>query len=173
MLAKDKELFLEFTSGDPGKVSVALRALDARPAGHFEDHPLARSLVESRLQALIDLWTGDTTPSGAKKWVAQFIADARVGDPAVRAIVEGALSDRSCNYIPTLLFLMGCNANNFMGSGRYLLPLATHPSRDVRWRVAWVISKMKMRDSQMLEALRILAGDSDPATQTYVRECRH
>jgi len=171
VLAADKKVFLDFTSGDSEKIKTALAHLEALPLGHFEDHPLSRKLVLSGFDALVALWNSDVAPVGCRRWIAQLVADARIAATGVKPIVQQALGDRSCSYLPTLLYLIGSNPESFEGIGESLLPLASHPDREVRWRVAWAISKMKQRDSHMMQAIKILARDPDSTTKVYVREC--
>ncbi len=52
--------------------------------------------------------------------------------------------------------------------GALLVPLASNPDREVRWRVAYLISKMKALDPGMRQALAILRTDKDRTTQVYV-----
>lgn len=79
------------------------------------------------------------------EWVSQFIADARVVDSAVKPLVVSSLSDKNCKHLPTVLHLMCTRANLFGDIGALLVPLASNPDREIRWRVAYLISRMRRK----------------------------
>lgn len=170
MLKKDKEAFLDFVSGDPARMRPALSHFVSQEKGHFEDHPPSSTLVRAHVPALMQLWHSEAAPE-CRSWIVQFIADAGVISAPVKPIVLSALRDPACTYLPTLLYLIGTEPALFHDIGPELKTLARHHDREVRWRVAYVISKMKEPSTEMRAAVAILKGDRDQTTQTYVREC--
>jgi len=171
VLIKDQQAFLDFVSGERSRIENALKELEARERGHFEDHPMSPKLVKAHLSALVALWHRNPV-EGCRDWAFQFVADARVVDPSVKPLITSALADKSCTYLPTALYLMSTRTDLFADVGELLLPLASSPDREVRWRVAYVISKMKTLDTGMRQALRILRDDKDHTTQVYVEACK-
>lgn len=170
MLKSDKEAFLALVSGDEERVRLAQEELGARELGHFEDHPVSAKLVKEHLPALMELWNS-TTDSTCREWVLQFVANARVAEPAVKPLVIDALSDPMSPLLPTVLYLMGTQPALFADVGELLVPLAQNPDDGVRWRVAWFISKVRSPDPLMRNAIQMLKNDAYDTTQVYVREC--
>ena len=66
---------------------------------------------------------------------------------------------------------MSTNPGLFADVGDHLLPLANHSDREVRWRVAYFISKVPSPDAGMRQAIAVLSSDPDETTQVYVRAC--
>jgi hypothetical protein len=170
MLKKDKEDFLAFVSGDLVLTQKAVDSLNAREKGHFEDHPMSSKFVKQYLNELVNLWR-ESSVGGAREWTLQFIADAGVSNENTKPLIVAALSDPSCPFLPTVIYLMSTSPNLFADSGKYLLPLASHPDREVRWRVAYFISKVKSPDQDMKRCIELLKQDRDDTTQVYVRAC--
>lgn len=171
MLKKDREAFLDLVTGEPQRVAHAVAYFDTLERGHFEDHPPSRKLVREHLDALVTLWHANDI-EGARDWALQFVADAQVASPKTKPLVIAALSDPSCSFLPTTLYLMGTMPGLFMDTGPLLRALARHPDREVRWRVAWLISMFQHIDSDMTAAIALLEQDPDHTTQVYVRACR-
>ena len=170
MLKKDKMAFLDFVSGDTDRMRLALAHFASQEAGHFEDHPPSLSLVRSHITDLVRLWNSETDPE-CRSWIVQFIADAGVVDSTLKPIVLSALRDVQGQFLPTLLYLVGTMPVLFTDIGPELSVLARHSDREVRWRVAYVISKMKILSPEMRTAVAILRNDRDPTTEVYVQEC--
>lgn len=171
MLRKDQQVFLDFVSGQNPRIENALLELKARERGHFEDHPMSAKLVKEHLNSLIHLWH-ENPVDGCREWVSQFIADARVVDSAVKPLVVSSLSDENCKRLPTVLNLMRPRANLFGDIGALLVPLASNPDREVRWRVEYLISRMRALDLGMRQALALLETDKDDTTRVYVEACK-
>jgi hypothetical protein len=172
MLKKDKIAFEDFVSRDPHRQQRALAYFESLELGYFEDHPLSKKLIKEHIVNLIEIWNESDTPK-TRDWIVQFIADAGVANTSVKPIILSGLRDPSCPYLPTLLYLIGNSPELFADIGSELDGLAKHPESDVRWRVAWVISKMKDISPEMRSALRILENDPFPTTITYVRICKN
>lgn len=172
MLKNDQEVFLDLVSGEESRIKKALTEIKARERGHFEDHPMSTKLVREHLPALLHLWR-ENPIDGCREWAFQFIADARVVDPQVKPLIVASLSEQNCRYLPTVLYLMSTKPGLFDDIGALLVPLAGNPDREVRWRVAYVISKMKTLDAGMRQALAILRTDKDHTTQVYVEAAKH
>lgn len=170
MLKKDKENFLKFISRDAEQVTAAVQSFNQYKNGHFEDHPMSQKFVKEHLDELLFIW--DNHPSEENRiWVLQFLADAEVVDQRVKPIVLAALKDKNCRVLPTILYLMGTEKPLFEDCGESLLALATHHDLEVRWRVAWLISGMKSRSPEMIQAINILKNDTTEITQVYVKLC--
>jgi hypothetical protein len=169
MLKRDKQTFLEFISRDRRRMEAALTDLNARERGHFEDHPMSSRFIAEHIPSLIQIWRVSSV-SGCRDWVAQFVADAGVADERLKPLIVSGLSDPSCRRLPTLLYLVSTRPEVFCDVGPLLLELARHPDKEVRWRVAYVISKMRKMDGAMHQAVKILRTESDHTTQVYVRE---
>lgn len=170
MLKQDRQTFLKFVSGERQSVEAAVADLNSRERGHFEDHPMSSRFVADHIASLIQLWNENSVP-GCREWVAQFVADAKLADSRVKPLIVTELGNPDCRCLPTLLYLVSTNPDTFSDSGYLLLDLARHFDREVRWRVAYVMSKMQELDSDMRQAVQILKADSDHTTQIYVREC--
>lgn len=82
MLAADKKRFLDFASGDSDRIKSALAQLEARPRGHFEDHPLSRKMVLSGFDALVALWKSEVAPA------AMFLHCSTWSGPTLRCLKE-------------------------------------------------------------------------------------
>ncbi|MBA4018528.1 MAG: hypothetical protein C0483_15275 [Pirellula sp.] len=158
-------------SGDAERATGAVAYFDALERGHLEEHPLSKKLVLENIDALLMLWHEGRVPGG-RTWVLQFVADAHIASLATKPLVVSALSEPSCAFLPTVLYLMGTEPDLFSDTGQYMQALSRHPDREVRWRVAWFISKLRYRDDEMYAAIQVLEQDPDPTTQVYVRECR-
>lgn len=171
VLKKDREAFALLTSGDRASAVEAVAYFNSLEPGHLEDHPLSRKLVQDSLGALVSLWSEDQVP-GVREWVLQFVAAAQVASEATKPLVAAALSDPSCRFLPTVLYLMGTKPSLFADVGEPLRALAAHPDPEVRWRVAWFISKLPRVNSEVSGALALLERDPHPTTQVYVRACR-
>ena len=171
MLKRDREAFLELVTGKPQRAALAVTYFSALERGHFEDHPLSRKLVQEHLDALVAVWNANNV-TGARDWVLQFIADAQVASQKTKPLVISALSDPSCSFLPTVLYLMGTMPDLFTDAGPLLKALARHTDREVRWRVAWLISNFRHMDSDMTATIALLEQDPDHTTQVYVRACR-
>jgi hypothetical protein len=171
MLKKDKQTFLDLVSGDLSRVVSALRDLDGLARGHFEDHPMSPKFIKEHMPLLVQLWEKNPAP-GVREWAAQFIADAGIADSTVKPLIVAELANPQCKHIPTLLYLVGTSPDTFADIGSVLLGLASHPDIEVRWRVAYVISKMRIPDEDMNQAIKILKKEDDHTTQVYVQECR-
>jgi hypothetical protein len=170
MLKQDKQTFLEFVSGEAQRVETALADLNSRERGHFENHPMSSRFIAEHIQPLIQLWN-DNPVSGCREWVAQFLADARVADQRIKPLIAAQLADLDCRHLPTLLYLVGTQPGTFGDIGHLLLGLARHPDKEVRWRVAWAISKMGEIDTAMRQAIQVLKAENDHTAQVYVAEC--
>lgn len=170
MLKQDKEDFIAFASGDREHTAQVVQRLNARGLGHFEDHPLSAKLVRQHLAGLVSLWNDNPVP-GARDWVLQFIADAQIADAQVRLMIREALADKDCPFLPTVLYTMGTAPALFEDCGDLLLALASHPDHEVRWRVAYFISKVRNRSESMVRAIHLLKLDRYDTTQVYVRAC--
>jgi|GEM_PF-5716556 hypothetical protein len=170
MLKKDKEDFLALVSGDATLTQKAVESLKSRERGHFEDHPMSSKFVKQYLNELVDVWRNSPN-DGAREWTLQFIADAGVANEHTKPLICAALSDRSCMFLPTVIYLMSTSPELFADSGSYLVPLTSHPDREVRWRVAYFISKLKSPDQDMKKCIEYLKSDRDGTTQLYVRAC--
>lgn len=170
MLKQDKEDFIAFASGDRGRMAQVVQSLNARTPGHFEDHPLSAQLVRKHLAGLVSIWNDNPVP-GARDWVLQFIADAQIADAQIRPMVQAALADQGCRFLPTVLYTMGTAPVLFEDCGDLLLALASHPDHEVRWRVAYFISKVRNRSESMVRAIHLLKLDRYDTTQVYVRAC--
>ncbi|MES2610278.1 MAG: hypothetical protein V4679_08565 [Pseudomonadota bacterium] len=168
MLKQDKEDLIAFASGDRGHLAQVVQSLNAREPGHFEDRPLSAKPVRQHLAGLVSLWNDNPVP-GARDWVLQFIADAQIADAQVRPMVQAALADKGCRFLPTVLYTMGPAL--FEDCGDLLLALANHPDHEVRWRVAYFISKVRNRSESMVRAIHLLKLDRYDTTQVYVRAC--
>lgn len=171
MLKRDRKAFDSFVSGDMVAIADAVSYFHALPLGHFEDHPVSRPLVRSNLKPLVDLWHDNPCP-GCREWVLQFIADAETYDVSVHPVIEYALKDENCECLPTVLYLMSRHPDAFTASGELLAPLASHADREVRWRVAFFISRLNVLDAAMRRVIDLLSNDRDETTQTYVAQCR-
>lgn len=170
MLKRDKEDFLSFVSGDPASLTASVASLNAREKGHFEDHPLSAKLIKENVEELLAVWSSNSV-AGARDWVLQFVADAGVADSRVKPIIISALSDKSCDFLPTVLYTMSTSPALFEDCGDLLIGLAEHPDREVRWRVAYFISKVRNKSQSMLSAIELLKKDRYDTTQVYVRAC--
>jgi hypothetical protein len=156
MLKQDKEDFVAFASGGREHTAQVVRRLNARALGHFEDHPLSTKLVRQHLAGLVSLWNDNPVP-GARDWVLQFVADAQIANAQVRPMVQ--------------LYTMGTAPALFEDCGDLLLALASHPDHEVRWRVAYFISRVRNRSEPMVRAIHLLKLDRYDTTQVYVRAC--
>ena len=170
MLKRDRQAFIDLVSQDPQKIRDAVVDLNRRELGHFEDHPVSAKLVRENLPSLVRLWS-ENPVEGCRDWVLQFVADAGVADASVKHLILAALCDERCTFLPTVLYLMSTNAGLFADVGDHLLPLANHSDREVRWRVAYFISKVPIPDAGMRQAIAVLSSDPDETTQDYVRAC--
>lgn len=173
MLKQDKEDFIAFASGDRGRMAQLVQGLKDRELGHFEDHPLSAKLVRQHLAGLVSVWNDNPVP-GARDWVLQFVADAQIADAQVRPMVQAALADKDCPFLPTVLYTMSTAPALFEDCGDLLLTLASHPDHAVRWRVAYFIFKVRNRSESMVRAIQLLKDapdDPDGTTQVYVRAC--
>ena len=171
MLKKDKVAFEDFVAPDPARKSQGLAHFEALEVGHLEDHPLSKKIVQAHLGRLIEIWYEAESPK-IKEWVVQFIADAGVANQSVKPIIISGLKMSGCGYLPTLLYLVGSSPDLFADSGSQFIELAGNSDVEVRWRVAWAISNMKIIDGDMKEALHILEKDIYPTTRTYIQKCR-
>jgi hypothetical protein len=172
MLKKDREAVFDLVSGDLARIGHAVAELNRRPPGHFEDHPISPKLVREQLAAFVQLWESNPV-SGCRDWILQFIADAQIADQSVRPLIISALDEDGCQFLPTVIYLMSTKPELFSDVGGQLLRLSTHPDREVRWRIAYFISKVLRPDVGMRKAIDVLATDSDETTQVYIRECRN
>jgi hypothetical protein len=171
MLRKDKEDFLAFVSGDLALTQKAIDSLNSRMRGHFEDNPMSSKLVKQYMNELIDVWS-NTAIVGARQWVLQFVADAGAANEQIKPLVYAALSDSSCTFLPVVIYLMTTAPGLFGDSGGYLLPLASHRDRGVRWRIAYFLSIVKGQDEDIKKCIELLSQDKDETTQLYVNEWR-
>ncbi|WP_282272763.1 hypothetical protein [Stenotrophomonas sp. PS02298] len=171
MLKKDREAFALFASGDPSQIARAIAYFQSLEPGHFDDHPLSRKMVAENLGVLVDLWHSNRVP-GTRDWVVQFVADAQLASELTKPLVATALLDPSCAFLPTVLYLMGTRPALFADLGVPLTALATHSDPEVRWRVAWFISKVPRLDADLAAAVALLERDTHATTQVYVRACR-
>lgn len=165
MLKQDKEDFIAFASGDREHTAQVVQRLNARELGHFEAHPLSSKLVRQHLADLVSLWNDNPVP-GAHDWVLQFVADAQVCP-----MIQAALADKDCPFLPTVLYTMSTAPALFEDCGDLLPALASHPDHEVRWRVAYFISKVRNRSEPMVRTINLLKSDPCDTTQVYVRAC--
>lgn len=173
MLKQDKDDFIAFASGSREQMAQVVQRLNAHEPGHFEDHPLSAKLVRQYLAGLIAIWNDDPVP-GARDWVLQFFADAQITDAQVRPMIQAALADKECAFLPTVLYTISTAPALFEDCGDLLLTLASHPDHAVRWRVAYFILKVPNRSESMVRAIQLLKDapdDPDGTTQVYVKAC--
>lgn len=169
MRKKDKQEFLAFVSGDIEKMSNAVHYFQTCEHGHFEEHPISRSLLLKHIENLVKLWNAQTNPT-VRNWVIQFIAESTIVTAQTKPILLAALMFDSGSTLRLALYAIGSNPRIFEEIGDRLLHLATHPDYEVRWRVAYVIHYMQNRSEAMLQAADILRKEPDDLIQTYVGE---
>jgi hypothetical protein len=168
MLKTDKEALIDLVSGDVERGMRAVAHLDALEKGHFEDHRVSAALVREKAHELAAICKCGSV-QGAKRWAVQFLAEARVMTAAVKNAVLETAREPACSFLPSVLYLIGSNVAEFEDAGPELETLSGHADPEVRWRVAWVISRMRNRDVSVRRALANLCGDTHPTTQVYVR----
>lgn len=167
MLKRDKQEFLAFVSQNTEKVQAAVNYFQVCEHGHFEEHPIARSLLLKHIDDLVALWNTHADPE-VRNWVIQFIAESSIVTAKTQAIVLAALMFDSASTLRLALYAIANNSRLFEDTGDRLLSLTRHPDYEVRWRVAYVLHYMQNRSDAMLEAIKILKEDNDDLIQTYV-----
>jgi hypothetical protein len=169
MLKIDRIAFEKLLSGDPLSVRDAIAELNSRPNGHFEDHLPSIKFVRENRSKLNQLWAANPV-EGCRDWVIQLLADTQLIDKDSKPFVIEALKNRSCSFVPTLLYAMSLNPDLFTDTDKQLLELASHPDREVRWRVAYLLSKLRCPTELMYAAIDRLRTDGDDTTRVYVNE---
>jgi hypothetical protein len=169
MLKIDRIAFEKLLSGNPHDVREAIAELNSRPLGHFEDHTPSIKFVRENRSKLNQLWEANLV-EGCRDWVIQLLADTQLIDHDSKSMVVYSLQDRNCKFIPTLLYAMSLTPDTFADVDNQLLELASHPDREVRWRVAYFISKVRCPTQIMFDTLESLRMDTDETTCVYVGE---
>lgn len=169
MLKKDKLAFLGFIADDSETMRAAVDHFESCEPGHFEEHPISRSLILQHIDRLIHLWHTQTDPT-IRNWIIQFVAESSIVTAQTKPIIDAALLYEGGSTLRLALYAAANNARLFEDIGDRLLSLASHPDYEVRWRVGYVLCYMKNRCDAMRKAIEILKNEPDDLIQTYVGE---
>lgn len=172
MLKRDKEAFKDFVSSDNNKREEAARYFNNLELGHFEDHPPSKTLVKEHISSLEEIVTNSKSQIETE-WAIQFCADVEYINLGMKPLIYKLISSDQCNFIPTILWGISQNSNDFTDVGELLKKLTSHKDREVRWRIPYVMLQMPEFTPSMMEALDMLKYDEDKTTQLYIKQCQN
>jgi hypothetical protein len=99
--------------------------------------------------------------------VAQLIGLIREWHAEVKAALGLLLQDTEPTVLIPAVWAAGAIGSHAAPLVSKLLLLASHPNRDVRWRVPWTLSMLKVGDVKVATALVQLAVDQDYLARMY------
>jgi hypothetical protein len=165
VLKSDKQAFIDLMSSDEMKRVAALDKLNRLPLGHFEDHPVSVRFVKERFHDFMKAFRESSDP-GVRDWLFQAIADSEVITEEVKEIVAQELKP-SCRYLPTLLYLVWQNKQEFVHLKDAVKMLYTHPDHEVRWRVALILESSSLEYDDDIQVVRALMMDEYVTARLY------
>jgi HEAT repeat protein len=156
----------DLTGADVARRQAAIRALEAMPRGHLEDHPLPRKKVAPYVPRLARL-LGSDVPSPVKKWCAQLVGESGITSPETLSALIRALENKDDDVLVSAIWAIGEYGPGGTSAVAALVPLTRHATREVRWRAVWALTRARPKGQQYAEVFAKLFADEDYLVRGY------